>query len=215
MRFRRILLPVLICLISSHALSKEAARGGSAFIKSLIIPGWGQYQLERKSSALAFLGTDLILIGGMLTLNAYGSSARDDYRSLAAVYAGVAGDHEHDFYVDVGNWMSVDQYNEQRLRDRNYEALYNSASDRWVWDTDAHRSKMENTRIRSDRAFNSVFYLVGGIVLNHIASAIHAGRLSATTPSQKTSALSPRGWTMSVAPSVQTPGLFVTFRHEF
>ena len=56
---------------------------------------------------------------------------------------GVSGGHGHDYYVDVGNWMTVDEYNERRLQERNFDALYTAPQDRWAWDTDAHRAEME------------------------------------------------------------------------
>jgi hypothetical protein len=192
----------------------EEARRGTAFFKSLIVPGWGQLELGRKSAALTFFGTEVALVGGLLALNGYGRAGRADYRSLAAAYAGVAGNHDHGFYVDVGNWMSVDEYNERRLRDRQFDALYTSPEDRWYWDTEEHRGQMERARIRSDAAFNKIFYFVGGLAINHIASAIHAGRTQ-TTRQKQASALSPRGWRVGLRPAVRDRGLKVSFTHQF
>jgi hypothetical protein len=204
-----------LLMIPRWSEAKEASRGGSAFFKSLLIPGWGQMSLGHKNSALTFFGSELVMVGGMFALNSYGSAARDDYQSLAAAYAGVVGEHNHDFYVDVGNWMTVDQYNEQRLRDRSYAALYTTAADHWSWDSEEHRSEMERARIRSDRAFNSVFYLVGGLAINHIASAIHAGRLGTEKEKKETSVLSPQRWHVGVHPTVVDPGFRISLTHSF
>jgi hypothetical protein len=198
--------------MSSEA--KDASRSGSAFFKSLIVPGWGQLELGHRSAALTFFGTEMALVGGMLALNSYGTASRSDYHSLAAAYAGVMGDHDHDFYVDVGNWLSVDEYNERRLRDRQFDALYTSPEDRWYWDSEEHRSQMERARIRSDGAFNKIFYLVGGLAINHVAAAIHAGRTQ-TTLHEKASIFSPRGWDVGFRPSIRDRGLTVSFTHVF
>jgi hypothetical protein len=200
-----------LCPLRTHA---EEARRGTAFVKSLLLPGWGQLEVGSKNAALTFFGTEVGLVGGLLALNSYGSANRADYRALAAAYAGVIGDHGHDFYVDVGNWMSVDEFNERRLREREFDALYTATQDRWYWDTDEHRGQMERARIRSDAAFNKIFYFVGGLVINHVASAIHAGRSQATQRKQA-SILSPQGWQVGVDPSVRDRGLRLSFTHQF
>jgi hypothetical protein len=209
-----VVVPLMVLTAAFPLCAADKSPGGSAFLKSLVVPGWGQYSLDRPNTALGFFSAELALIGGMLTLNAYGKSTRDDYRALATACAGVTGIRGHDFYVDVGNWMNVDQYNEQRLRDREFAALYTSPSDRWAWDSDQHRSQMETIRIRSDRAFNSILYLAGGLVLNHVASAIHAGRL-AVQRQRQASALSPAGWAVDVTPMSKVTGVNVHFSHSF
>lgn len=211
-RILTVALAILACLTAVEA--QEAPAGKSAFLKSLVIPGWGQYSLGQPNSALTFFGGDLALVGGMLALNAYGRSARDDYKALATAHAGVTGDHDHDFYVDVGNWMNVDQYNERRLRDRDYDALYTSPLDRWAWDSEEHRSEMERIRVKSDRAFNSVIYVVGAMVANHIASAIHAGRTAARLRAESEN-VSPTSWNLGVQPHVFSQGVTVTWSYSF
>jgi hypothetical protein len=216
---RRSMVMFLLVIIPLTSAAAEPSRADkAAFLKSLVIPGWGQYSLGRKNAALAFFGADLALIGGMLSLRSYGSSTRDDYKALASAYAGISGDHGHAFYVDVGNWLTVDQFNQQRLLNRQYDELYTDPVERWAWDTDAHRAQMENTRIKSDRAFNSVLYLVGGMVLNHVASAIHAGRLSADErdkEKEQSSVAGPPSWSVGIQPSAMNPGLSVKLSHNF
>lgn len=209
----------VIGLLLLFAGTAQAERDGSAFFKSLLIPGWGQYSLGHRNTALVFLGSDLIMIGGMLGLRAYGVSARDDYKAIAAVHAGVTGDHDHDFYVDVGNWMTVDDFNERRLQNREYNDLYTSQDDFWAWDSNANRQWMEDTRVRSDRAFNSIIYFAGGLVLNRIVSAIHAGRLD----SQQSQSQEPEtnrikketGWQVDLNPVPAAEGFLLRVTHNF
>jgi hypothetical protein len=204
-----------VFLLSLPTNAAEGSKGGGAFLKSLVIPGWGQYSLDHKNYALSFLGTEVTLIGGMLVLESYGASTRDDYEAMAAAYAGVQGAHSHDFYVDVANWMTVDQFNEQRLRDRSFDRLYTSSADRWSWDTNEHRASMERMRVKSDRAFNSVFYLVGGLVFNHLAAAVHAGRLAVQQQKPHASVWSPQGWAVNVRPMTKAKGVRFSFTHTF
>ena len=179
---RKITLLLTACIFLSAFWSPAGAegKGGSAFLQSLLIPGWGQYSLGQKSTALMFISAEVIFIGGALSLQSYGNSSRDDYEALARVHAGVTGSHSHDYYVDVGNWMTVDDFNNQRMLERNFGSLYSNPDDAWSWDSEGNRADMEKIRIRSDRAFNSIIYFAAGIAVNHLASAIHAGRQSAT-----------------------------------
>jgi hypothetical protein len=201
-------------LLPALVFGAEAKAKHAAFLQSLVLPGWGQYTLGKKNAALGFLGTELLMFGSMLSLHSYGVSARIDYQAMAATYAGVRGNHPHDFYVDVGNWMNVDEFNQQRLRERGFDQLYTSESDRWQWDSDQHRAEMRNRRIKSDRAINSVLYLVGGVVLNHVASAIHAGRASAKMR-QADMRVSPPTWNVAVAPVSYSGGLQLTLTRAF
>jgi hypothetical protein len=205
---------IIVALLPLVSQAKETRRGGSAFFKSLVIPGWGQLELGQRSAALTFFGTEVALVGGMLALNSYGRAGRADYRSLAAAYAGVVGNHDHDFYVDVGNWMSVDEYNERRLRDRQFDALYTSPEDRWYWDSEDHRGEMERARVRSDGAVNKILCLGGGLAINHVASAIHAGRAQ-TKQHKQASILSPQGWSVGLHPAIRDRGLRVSLTHSF
>jgi hypothetical protein len=216
-RHRAALALLLLVMVPLAGMCAEPERGRTAFLKSLVVPGWGQYSLGRNNSALAFFGADLALVGGILTLQSYGRLTRGDYQALARAHAGVTGGHPHDYYVDVGNWMTVAEYNERRLEERNYTALYTSAQDSWVWDSNANRAKMENTRIKSDRAFNRVIYFVGGMVLNHVASAIHAGRMAARlreADAQQTQLLEP-AWDLNVEPLTPTAGVQLRLVHNF
>jgi len=146
-------LAAILLLITVVSPSFAEGKGGSAFLQSLLIPGWGQYSLGQEKTALMFISAEVLCLGGILGLRAYGSSARDDYKALAAANAGVIGDHGHEFYVDVGNWMTVDDFNNQRMLERNFGRIYSGDDEYWRWNSEDDRATMENIRIRSDRAF--------------------------------------------------------------
>jgi len=208
----RLILFVLI--LPSLLFAAEGKSRKTAFFQSLVIPGWGQYSLGKKNAALAFFGTEAALIGGIYAFRAYGASARDDYEAMAAAYAGVVGNHGHGFYVDVGNWTSVDEFNERRLQERQFDQLYVRDSDRWQWDTDQHRAEMRSRRVKADRAFNSVIYMIGGLVLNHVASALHAGRASVRRDVSETETPLP-AWAFAVQPASGRGGIRFAVARSF
>ncbi|MDQ7064013.1 MAG: hypothetical protein Q9P90_07185 [candidate division KSB1 bacterium] len=155
--------------------SKVSSRG-KVFLKSLLIPGWGQYSLRAKTSARNFFIAELALWGAVVGFNIYGKWLKNDYIDYATAYARVNPDgRDNQFWVDIGNFPSVYAYNEEKLRQRYVAALRDpSGPDFWQWDSDAHRQRFEELRIASDRAFERSSFAVFAVVTNHLVSAIHA-----------------------------------------
>ena len=73
---------------------------------------------------------------------------------------------------------------------------------------------MEDMRIRSDRAFNSLVYIGAGMVLNHLVSAIHAGRKATVLEQQRLSLGDSRSLDLRWTPKIsrRTVGLKLTCR---
>ncbi|MBM3325522.1 MAG: hypothetical protein FJY65_00855 [Calditrichaeota bacterium] len=152
----------------------RSQRQGRAFIQSLLIPGLGQWLDGRKTKAYLFFTAEAVLLGGIIGSRLYAGWLVDDYRQFARQHAGVSAERDHQFYVDIGNWMNQQAFNEQRLRDRQFDRLYDSSEDAWQWDTDANRSHFKSIRLYSDRLNNQALMFVGGLLLNHFLSAIDA-----------------------------------------
>lgn len=156
--------------------SGKKGKKGSAFAKSLLVPGWGQLVSGKKTAGYAFLTTEVALISSLIGFQLYASWLEDDYMNYARQHAGVITDKDHDYYVDIGNWMNRREYNEQRLRDRQFDRLYTSAESDWSWDSDENRRWFKSVRLSSDRARQKSILVVGALLLNHLVAAIDAGR---------------------------------------
>lgn len=143
-------------------------------IKSAILPGWGEYDLNKNSRGNFFLTTEVI--GIVLTTFSFVKSKNisTNYQAIAAEYANVIGDGKnHQFWVDIGNYDSQFDYNDEHLRWRDFDNLYPSEANwNWDWDTESKREEFEDLRIESDRMKLVGKFFIGGIVLNHIISAI-------------------------------------------
>lgn len=154
-------------------------RDAKPFLKSLLIPGWGQYSQERFKKAAAFIGLELAFWGGMYGVKTYGEWLENDYKAYAALHACIdPGGKNHDFFVDIGNYNSIDDYNQTQQLERDYNSLYLSEGYYWQWDSSTNRNTFEDIRIKSDGYKNSVIYFAGAIVLNHLVAAIDAARHS-------------------------------------
>ncbi len=187
--------------------SEKVGSRGKVFLKSLLIPGWGQYSLGAKTSARNFFVAELALWGTVLGFNLYGRWLREDYIDYAVAYAGVNPDgRDSQFWVDIGNFSSIYKYNEEKLRQRYVAALRDpSGPEFWQWDSEAHRQRFEALRIASDRAFERRGFAVFAVVTHHVVSAIHA--LWVWRQQQAKQALSPPKYRLAWVPDGRQGGV--------
>lgn len=169
--------------VDNPSASERRRQQAGAFWQSLLVPGLGQLAAGRRTTGYAFLTVEAGLIGSLVGLRTYAGRMEDDYRAFAVQHAGVSPDHNHQYYVDIGNWLDARSYNDERLRDRSFDALYLNPGDAWRWDEGGSRARFKSMRIASDRARNRALMVVGGLVLNHLFAAIEAARGAAASPS--------------------------------
>ncbi len=161
-------------LASSVSVKQSKTIQGTAFWQSFLIPGLGQIATGRPRVGYAFLAAEAGLISGLVGLRIYAGRLEDDYRLFAGQHAGVSTEKEHQYYVDLGNWMDVRSFNEARLRDRSFDAMYTDPGDAWLWDSNENRARFKTMRLNSDEARGKALLLVGGLVLNHLFAAVEA-----------------------------------------
>ena len=151
---------------------------GLAAIYSLLFPGMGELYADGFGSGKYFLIAEGALWLTYAAFDVYGSSLQDDARAFAVSHAGVDPSGKDDqYYVDIGNFVEINQYNEKQLRDREPERLYDpNAGFAWRWESDAARAAYREQRISGENMFNNRRFVVGAIIINHIASAINAAR---------------------------------------
>jgi len=149
-----------------------------AAVYSLLLPGMGELYAGDFGVGKYFLMGEGVLWLTYTTFEVYGNSLRDDARSFAVSRGGVNPSNNDDqFYIDIGNYSSVAAFNEAQLRDRNPERLYNPAAGySWQWESEAARLSYRDQRIESENMYNNRRFVVGAILINHLASAIHAAR---------------------------------------
>lgn len=164
--------------LMAQGASHSRRSPGLAVLYSLLLPGLGEFYVDGYASGKVFSIAEAVLWLGYATVDVYGTTQRDDARSFAAVHAGVNPVGKDDqFYVDIGNFMNTDEFNEKRLREREPGRLYEvNAGFGWQWDTESSRQKFKDTRLSADNALNNRKFVVAAIVVNHIASAINAAR---------------------------------------
>lgn len=148
----------------------------SPILQSLILPGTGEYSLNFNHRGRVFL-----LVEGTIWLSLISSVLMSDilqreFQTYAAEHANILPSGKNrEFWVDIGNYESREIFNQEHLRFREFDAVEKYENDEWNWNWDGATSKrkyFESLRIKSDVWSLAGKFLIGGVVLNHIVSAI-------------------------------------------
>jgi len=147
-----------------------------AIAYSLILPGMGSLYADNFSTGRYFLVAEA---GFWLTyagFRAHGDWLRHDAKTYAAQHSSAVFDgKDEQFDVNIGNFNSLEAYNQAKLRNGEYDQLYElSGASAWNWDSDANRLAYKDLRIRSDEAFRNSQFVIGALVVNRIIAAISA-----------------------------------------
>jgi hypothetical protein len=146
---------------------------------SLILPGLGQAYIGRFDVGRYFVASELTLWVAYLGMILYGRWLNEDAINFAVIHAGIdkAGKPD-DFFVNIENFRNVYDYNDKKMRDRDYDLVYDPEKFFWWWDSDEARRRYKDMRKRS-RAFKYYAnFILAFVVVNHIVSAIDAGILA-------------------------------------
>jgi len=169
---KKLIIITLFCSITFGQNNK----GLSPVVKSFLLPGWGEYSLNRIDRGRIFTLSETALwtsfAGALVVSNNYSKL----FQAFAADYAGVeTSGKDRQFWVDVGNYESMNGHNEEHLRFRDYNALYPAGGDwDWEWSSDSKRKQYRKYRVSSDTWALGAKFIAGSIVINHIVSAIDA-----------------------------------------
>jgi len=149
---------------------------GKAMLLSLLFPGLGERYAGRSGRAQAFLAAEISLWLSYAGFMTYQDWRRNDYRSYAAANAGISLAGKSDsYFVDVGNYNSIEEYNAAKLRQRNLPAYYQDVEKYyWKWSSTSQKEKFEQLRLSAERAGNHGLFVLGAVVANHLISAIDA-----------------------------------------
>ena len=147
-------------------------------LKSAIIPGYGESSLSKPYQSRIFNLLELTLWSTFFGFHAFADHKKSKYESYATKYAGTNSKNKnHKYWVDIGNYMSLDYHNEEHLRWRQINDIYDQEYN-WIWKSENHMKKFEKMRIESDQFIKFGEYTLGLITLNHIISSINSLYLS-------------------------------------
>jgi hypothetical protein len=114
-----------------------------------------------------------------LGFRTYGSWREEDYRLFAAHRAGVQLEgKDEEFFDRVGFYPGVYEYNRvARWRDGAEAHVYpEHPTPAWEWEDEADRLQFRALHSSSIAARRRALYVIGGMILHHVSSAIQAAR---------------------------------------
>lgn len=163
---------------------------GLALLFSLIIPGAGQYYINRFDVGKYYLGVDIGAWIGYAALNIYGDNVSDQSKTYSVQHAEVGSidDKDEDFFTNIGAFRNVYDYNNYQLSVGNYGGLYNVNTDYWNWDLVDNQYVYETQRRDSERIYNNRIIFGSILLVNRIVSGISAYVMT-KDQNKKTSAL--------------------------
>ena len=151
---------------------------GLAIVYSLLLPGMGELYADAYDSGVYFTIADGVLWGTYIGFNAYANWQKDRYTSFAQTNAGITTAGKDDiYYATIGEYIDINQFNDEKAFERNFSEIYNSEKFFWKWNTSADRKSYRSMWVSSEQTFNNVRFVVGALLLNRVVSAINAVRL--------------------------------------
>ncbi len=153
---------------------------GKAALFSLLIPGGGEYYMGATGQAKVFFAIEVLLWGGLFANKWYVGTLEDDYKTYAVQYASVERDGKDDYYwVNIGKFNTIYDYNTQRARDRNFNEMYTDTDKYyWSWQSKNNRITYDGKRLNAENKSGNDVYFYSAILLNHFVSVINAIRLA-------------------------------------
>ena len=169
---------------------------GLAILYSLLLPGMGELYTDAYSSGKYFTIADALLWGTYIGFYSYGNIRKSDYKSYAASNGGVNNSGKDDaYYTTIGNYLNIQQYNDQKALERNFSEIYNINQYYWDWKTNKQRSTYRDIWVSSESAYNNLRFVAGALILNRIISIINVVRLVNAYNNRQSSEM---GWNVSV-----------------
>jgi len=147
-----------------------------AFLFSLVFPGLGEKYTGSKGISNLLIVSELIMWSGYFGYNKYSEWLERDYKNFAVTHAQInTAGKTHQYYVDIGNFDSIYDYNAAHRIQRDWENLYpENGQYYWEWDSWENKKRFEKIRIRKDTWENRTIFFVSGMILNRLVSAIES-----------------------------------------
>lgn len=157
---------------------KQKKSPGLAIVYSLLLPGMGELYADAYDSGVYFTVADGVLWGTYIGMNVYGNWQKDRYISYAQTNADVTTENkDDDYYATISEYLSIDQYNDQKAFERNFDEMYDTEQYFWKWNTSEERKVYRDMWVSSEQTLNDVRFVVWGLLINRVVSAINAVRL--------------------------------------
>jgi hypothetical protein len=151
---------------------------GLGVIYSLLLPGMGELYADAYDIGKYFTIADGLLWGAFIGMNVYSNWKENDYKSFAESRAGINKEGKDEtYFATISAYSDIDSYNDEKALERNFEEMYDPDQYFWKWNSEVERETYRGMWTSSEQTKNDIRFIVGGLILNRVASAINAARL--------------------------------------
>ncbi|MFA6977812.1 MAG: hypothetical protein WC209_00700 [Ignavibacteriaceae bacterium] len=148
-----------------------------AILYSALLPGMGELYADNYESGKYFTITDVALYGVYFGVNTYGDWKKENYKSFAQTYGGVASIGKNDdYFATIGNYKNIDQYNDEKALEQRFTEMFDKNIMNWKWENETQRRQYRGMWLSSQRAYNNLQFVVGAMLVNRLVSIINAVR---------------------------------------
>ena len=179
---------VFFCLtLTAHAqdvtapiVEKDGPKAGGAFLRSLVLPGWGhQYAQEGswRGMATVYVGADIALWLSLINASWQQDNLIESYETLAASRAGadIVG-KDRAFFLNLATFLSSDEYLDFQLRNRFWNRIdyVEDPSFQWAWSSEEDFQNFRGMREDAETFRRRRGVFIALLVANRLLSGITA-----------------------------------------
>jgi len=170
---------ILMGVMGMHSASAQS-EPGKAMLRSLILPGWGQYtnQPDNWTVGKVHLAADIALISGYFGFSMHADRLNQNLITQSKHYAGadIKG-RPLSFKFALARYDNLAEYNEQMLRTRNWDRLLADVPEnQWQWQDESARNRYVDLINREDKARNQLPAIASLLVVNRVLAGVGAYR---------------------------------------
>jgi hypothetical protein len=111
-------------------------------------------------------------------MSVHASNQEDNYKAYATSNASInTSGKNDDYYSTISQFENIDEYNDQKALERNFNQMYNTETFFWKWQSTEDRRTYRSMWSSSEQTNNDLRFVVGAMILNRVVSAINAARL--------------------------------------
>ncbi len=170
---------VFIALLAGLSPSFQAG------LKSLALPGWGQFSSGQAAAGWTFLGVEAVSWAGVLGFRVKGDRLAEESRIWAYQRAGARPDWDERYWAAMEEYMNYDDYIQglwaeaRRLfpDDPEEQAAYVDSvklTETWQWPDESSKQEFMRLRSSSRNAFSLSTTMLGVILANHLFAGVEA-----------------------------------------
>lgn len=177
-------------LINTPVISvseKSQKSPGLALLFSLIVPGAGQFYINRMDVGKYYLGADIAFWIGYGAMTVYSNNVYDQAQVYSVQHASIGSvdGKDEDFFSNIGSYDNVYEYNNDKLARGEYQSLYDVQTNYWDWDNMSNMNIYESQRKSSERISDNRIIFGSLLIVNRIVSGISAYLLTQSQNKKK------------------------------